>query len=113
MNDFQPISTKNMSPEQLDTIEVQAIELYKRMQTNNTNSGHLSLALVALLQAITDANGVESNIRIMAVPDIKPIITGYLSQHTLSKAFPYKNGQMLDYVQHSDLYRLVHTYFLS
>src|SRR5436305_13211504 len=98
MSDFQPITTKGMSNEKLDSIETQAIELYKRMYASDANTGHLSLALVALLQAITDANGVESNIRIMAVPDIKPIITGYLSQHTLSQSFPYKNGQILDYV---------------
>jgi hypothetical protein len=113
MNDYQPISTKGMSNEQLDAIEVQAIELYKRMYASDTTAGHLSLALVSLLQAIADECQVQGNIRIMAMPDIKPIIKGYLSNHTLSQAFPYKNGQLLDYVEHSDLYRLVHTYFLS
>ncbi len=113
MNDYQPISTKGMSNEQLASIETQAIDLFKRMQTNNTNAGHLSLALVALLQAIADECAVTATIRIMVVSDIKPIIQGYLSQYTLSRDFPYKNGQLLDYVEHSDLYRLVHTYFLS
>ena len=108
------VTAKGMTPEQLQHIEEQALQRYKRNITNNTHAGDLSAALAALLTEIASAcQQQETRIFIITVPDIKPIIKSYLSRHKLSQAFPYKNAQLLDFVEHSDLTRLAMSYFIG
>ena len=103
------VSTKGMSAEQLAHIEEQALVRYKRMRTVTTHIGNITLAVAALLIEIVEEahQGNTTLVFIVAQDDdMRAIMKSYLRRYTLSRAFPYKNGQLLDYIAYADFTRI-------
>ena len=101
------ISAKGMSPDQLESIEEKAGKRLMRMLPVAGNVGHITLATAALTIEIIEMAQPENNtaVFIIAVEDLRYIIESYLSRHTLS-TFPYRNGQLLDYIRYANFYNI-------
>jgi hypothetical protein len=101
------ITAKGMSPDQLAAIEERAGKRLLRMLPVAGHVGHITLATAALTMEIIEEAQPENNtmVFIVAVEDLRYIIESYLSRHTLSM-FPYRNGQLLDYIRYANFYTI-------
>jgi hypothetical protein len=107
------VSAKGLTHGQLASLEEKAARRYRQMRTNNPNAGNISLALAALLIEWADATSKQdTQMFVVSKDDIKPILKSYFRRWKLSK-FPYKNGERLDFVEHADLSRLNHPWFVG
>ena len=106
MSEGFTITVKHMTPQQLENVEAQAILRFLRMRALTPHMGNLTLAVAALLIEMCDIALPETQVYIIAKEDMRNIIRSYLSRHKLSPAFPYKNGQLLDYVGYADFSRI-------
>jgi hypothetical protein len=106
MSDSFVISAKALSLEQLVQIEARAIPRFNRMRAITPHMGNITLAVAALLIEMCDIALPDTQVYIIAQDDMRSIVRSYLSRHKLSPAFPYKNGQLLDYVGYADFTRV-------
>ncbi len=102
------ITCRDMTVEQLGQIEARAILRFHRMHAITPNMGNLTLAVGALLIEIVEEahQGNNTLVFIVAQEDLKAIIKSYLRRWKLTSAFPYRNGQLLDYVGYADFSRI-------
>jgi hypothetical protein len=101
------VSAKDMSPEQLATIEARAILRFNHMRAITEHMGNLTMAIAALVMEIIEEAQPDNNtlVFIVAQEDLRAIVKSYLSRHKLT-TFPYKNGALLDYVSYADFSRV-------
>ena len=102
------ITCRHMTTEQLVQIEARGNLRFSRMRAVTSNVGNITLAVAALAIEIIEEAQPDNNTRvfIVAVEDLRSIMRSYLSRHKLSTSFPYKNGQLLDYVGYADFTRV-------
>lgn len=105
MSESIVITAKDMTPEQLASIEARAIPRFHRMQAVTSNTGNITLAVAALLIEMCDLALPETRVYIIAQDDMRAVIRSYLKRHKLTQ-FPYKNGALLDYVAYADFSRV-------
>jgi hypothetical protein len=107
MSEGYSISVKHLTPAQLAHVEARAIPRFTRMRAITTGTGNLTLAVAALAIEIIEEVQPENStlVFIVAQDDLRSIIRSYLGRHKLTQ-FPYKNGQLLDYVGYADFTRV-------
>ena len=101
------ITCRHMTTEQLVQIEARGNLRFSRMRAVTSNVGNITLAVAALAIEIIEEAQPENNTRvfIVAQEDLRSIMRSYLSRHKLS-TFPYRNGQLLDYISYADFTRV-------
>ncbi len=98
-----PADIHRLSPTQLDTIEVRAIERYQRMQSLTPNVADVARSVAALAIEIIEAvqSDTTTMVYVLAVDDLRMIVRAYLCRWKLS-SYPYRNGQLMDYISYAD-----------
>lgn len=100
------VSAKDMTQEQLAAIEAGAIKRYWRMWSGRQDVGKLTIAVAAILLEMFHLTHPETNWYVVADEHTRNILKGYLARWKLTSAFPFKNAQLLDFVEHSNLQRV-------
>ncbi len=92
-----------LTPTQLDSIEVRAVERYKRMQSLTPNMGDITRSVAALVIEIIEAVQGDNTtmVYVLAVDDLRLIVRSYLCRWKLT-IYPYRNGQLIDYIAYAN-----------